>query len=199
MDQPAPESSATITTPGLLGRRRQFFLNRPHHLRATLLTATAVIVLLVILNLVLYSISVSGANQVLSDSPEVAQLVKSQARLQLMLILLASVVFIAGVFVISVVEGHRTAGVAAKLSRHMGLVEKARYNTQLQLRREDHLQEVQTAFNQMTRALRDRTWHEVESLERVADQTRHLTTQEDADTIADEIRELATRMRRSVD
>lgn len=199
MDQPGPESSGTITTPGLLGRRRQFFLNRPHQLRATLLTATAVIVLLVILNLVLYSISVSGANQVLSDSPEVARLVKSQARLQLMLILLASVVFIAGVFVISVVEGHRTAGVAAKLARHMGLVEKARYNTQLQLRREDHLQEVQTAFNQMTRALRDRIWHEVETLERVADQARHLTTQEDADTIADEIRELATRKRRSLD
>ena len=199
MDQPAPESSTTLTTPGLLGRRRQFFLNRPHQLRATLLTAALVIVLLVILNLVLYSISVSGANQILSDSPEVAQLVKSQARLQLMLILLASVVFIAGVFVISVVEGHRTAGVAAKLSRYMGLVEKARYNTQLQLRHEDHLQEVQTAFNQMTRALRDRTWHEVETLERLADQTRHLTTQEDADTIADEIRELATRMRRAVD
>jgi hypothetical protein len=51
----------------------------------------------------------------------------------------------------------------------------------------------------MTRALRDRIWHEVETLERVADQARHLTTQEDADTIADEIRELATRMRRSLD
>lgn len=199
MDQPAPESSATITTPGLLGRRRQFFLNRPHHLRATLLTATAVIVLLVILNLVLYSISVSGANQVLSDAPEVAQLVKSQARWQLVLILLASVVFIAGVFVVSVVESHRTAGVADKLSRHMGRVEQGRYNTQLQLRREDHLQEVQASFNQMTRALRDRIWHEVETLERAADQTRRLATQEDADRVADELRELADRMRRSVD
>jgi methyl-accepting chemotaxis protein len=199
MDQPSPDSSSSITTPGLLGRRRQFFFNRPHQLRATLLTAGAVIVLLVILNLVLYSISVSGANRVLSDSPELAQLVKSQARLQLMLILLASVVFLAGVFFVGVIESHRTAGVAAKLSRHMGTVEKGRYNIQLQLRREDHLQEVQTAFNQMTRALRDRTWHELETLERVADQARHVATGEDAGKVADELLELAHRMRRSVD
>jgi methyl-accepting chemotaxis protein len=194
-----PESSTTITAPGLLGRRRRFFLNRPHQLRATLLTATAVIVLLVILNLVLYSISVSSANQVLSDSPELSRLVKNQARLQMALILLASIVFIGGVFVVSVVESHRTAGVADKLSRYMSLVEQGHYNTQLQLRREDHLQEVQTSFNQMTRALRDRTWHEVETLDRVADQTRHVATQEDADKIAEELRELAGRMRRSVD
>jgi methyl-accepting chemotaxis protein len=199
MDHPSPDSSASITTPGLLGRRRQFFLNRPHQLRATLLTAIAVIVLLVILNLVLYSISVSGTDEVLSDSPEVARMMKSQARLQLLLILLASVVFLAGVVVVSVLESHRTAGVASKLSRHMSSIEKGHYNTQLQLRREDHLQEVQNAFNQMTRALRDRIWHEVETLDRLADQTRHVATQDDAHKIADEIRELATRMRRSVD
>jgi len=199
MDHPSPDSSASIRTPGLLGRRRQFFLNRPHQLRATLLTAIAVIVLLVILSLVLYSISVSGTDQALSDSPEVARMIKSQARLQLLLILLASVVFLAGVVVVSVLESHRTAGVASKLSRHMSSIEKGRYNTQLQLRREDHLQEVQNAFNQMTRALRDRIWHEVETLDRLADQTRHVATQDDAHKIADEIRELATRMRRSVD
>ena len=113
MDHPPPETITSMTTPGLLGRRRQFFLNRPHQLRATLLTAAAVLVLLVILNLVLYSIAVSSTNQVLSDSPELAQLIKSQARLQLLLILLASVVFLAGVFVVSVLESHRTAGAAA--------------------------------------------------------------------------------------
>lgn len=199
MDHPAPNSSATITTPGLLGRRRRFFLNRPHQLRATLLTAAAVIVLLVILNLVLYSISVSGANQALSDSPELARMIKSQARLQLLLILLASVVFLAGVFFVSVLESHRTAGVAEKLSRYMGRVEQGRYDTRLQLRREDHLQEVQTAFNQMTSALRDRIWHEVETLDRLAEQMRHVATQDDAQKVADEIRDLATRMRRSVD
>ena len=199
MDNSAPDPSTSITTPGLLGRRRQFFLNRPHQLRATLLTAVAVIVLLVILNLVLYSIAVSGTDEVLSDSPEVAQMMKSQARLQLLLILLASVVFLAGVFVVSVLESHRTAGVAAKLARHMSRVEQGRYDTQLQLRREDHLQEVQAAFNQMTRALRDRIWHEVETLDRLADQTRHVATQDDALRIAGEIRELSVRMRRSVD
>jgi len=199
MDQNPPETTASITTPGLLGRRRQFFFNRPHQLRATLLTAAAVLVLLVVLNLVLYSIAVSSTNQVLSDSPELAQLIKSQARLQLLLILLASVVFLAGVFVVSVLESHRTAGAAAKLARQMSRVEKGRYNTQLELRREDHLREVETAFNQMTRALRDRVWHEVESLERLADQARSLTTDDDARRIAAEIRELASRMRRSVD
>ena len=199
MDHTPLDSSTTITTPGLLGRRRKFFLNRPHQLRATLLTAAAVLVLLVILNLVLYSISVSSTNQFLSDSPELAQMIKSQARLQLLLILLASVVFLAGVFVVSVLESHRTAGVADKLARHMSRLEKGQYNTQLQLRREDHMQEVQAAFNQMTRALRDRIWHEVETMERLADQTRHVTTQDDAQRIAAEVRELASRMRRSVE
>jgi methyl-accepting chemotaxis protein len=199
MDQTPTDSTTTITTPGLLGRRRKFFLNRPHQLRATLLTAAAVLVMLVILNLVLYSISVSSTNQVLSDSPELARMIKGQARLQLLLILLASVVFLAGVFVVSVLESHRTAGVAAKLARHMSRVESGQYNTQLHLRREDHMQEVQAAFNQMTRALRDRIWHEVETLERLADQTRHVTTQGDAHLIADEVRELASRMRRSVE
>ena len=86
MDHPAAGDDHLPDEPrALLGRRRQFFLNRPHQLRATLLTAAAVLVLLVVLNLVLYSIAVSSTNQVLSDSPELAQLIKSQARLQLLL------------------------------------------------------------------------------------------------------------------
>jgi methyl-accepting chemotaxis protein len=199
MDQQPVEMPSAVRRPGLLGRRRDFLVNHRYQLRASLLTAAAVLVLLVLLSLVLYSVSVSSTNHVLADSPELAKMIKAQNRLQLFLILLASVVFLAGVFVVSILESHRTAGAAAKLARYMNRVEQGRYNIQLHLRKDDHLQDVQTAFNQMTRGLRDRVWHEVETIERLADHSRDIKTQEDAERLAGEIRELAGRMRRTVE
>ena len=199
MDQQPLEMPSAAQRPGLLGRRRDFLVNHRYQLRASLLTAAAVLVLLVLLSLVLYSVSVSSTNHALADSPELAKMIKAQNRLQLFLILLASVVFLAGVFVVSILETHRTAGAAAKLARYMNRVEQGRYNIQLRLRKDDHLQDVQTAFNQMTRSLRDRMWHEVETIGRLADRSRAIRTQEDAERLSGEIRELAGRMRRTVE
>ncbi len=197
MAQP-PLGSSAAATPGLLGRRREFLVNRSFQLRATLFTAAAVLVLLVLLSLVLHSISVSTTNHVLADYPELADVIRAQDRLQLLLILFASALFLAGVFVVSALETHRTAGAAAKLAGHMTRIERGHYNVRLKLRREDHLQEVQTAFNQMSKGLRDRMWHTLETLERLAADAESLDSERGA-RLAREIRQLARRMRHSVE
>ena len=63
-------------------------------------------------------------------------------RAEFVLILAASVVFLAGVFVMTIVETYQTSGAAIAIARHFRNVRDGRYDTRLRLRDSDNLQEL---------------------------------------------------------
>ncbi len=151
-----------------LGNRRIFLINKRYQIKASVLTATVVLILLVFINLLLYSASVRSSAEIVAQAPEFADVIRAQDQAQFYLILLASGVFLVGVFIVSILETHKTAGAAYNLGRRMAELRDGNYRTSLNLRKGDHLIELETSFNDLANALRQRTEMDAIELEAIA-------------------------------
>jgi hypothetical protein len=192
----SPESVSVRTR--LIGRRRRLLVNPRYQLRASIMAVLVVFTLLVLLNISLFLSSVQSGKTVLEFAPELAQFIRAQERVQLDLILLGSAVFLVGVFLISFLESHKTAGAALNLGRRLRDIQAGHYYSRLSLRRRDGLREVEDAFNNMARALSDRTWEEIETLRDLGDRVAELRDGE-ARAVASTLHALADRKRKLVE
>jgi hypothetical protein len=164
-------------------------------LRTAALVGTVVLVLLVFLNLSIYSSGLSESERIARESPELEAFVKAQDRTLVFLVVLGSMVFLVGVFLVSVLETHKTAGACVNLARRLDDIRDGRYDTALRLRRDDHLVELEPVFNRMARAMQQRTWEDIEGLEDLASRIERAEPALTPPGIASEIREIATRKR----
>jgi hypothetical protein len=103
------------------------------------------------------------------------------------------------VFVVSLLETHKTAGACVNLARRLRDVEEGRYGVELRLRRDDHLREIETPFNSMCRALQQRAWEDVEALEALASRIERSDGAYDAGDVAAEMRGLAAKTRSRIE
>lgn len=163
------DAQTHVDAPGgarsLFGNRREYLINRRYQLGGAALAFSVAMLLLVALNLAFFAWASSTSASVLADSPELEAVVKAQDRAQIALTVLASVVFLGGVFAVGILESHRTAGAAFHIERCLREVRDGRFATQVALRRNDHLRELQSAFNQMTQSMRSEALHDIDTLE----------------------------------
>lgn len=201
----APSAAATpqtarwqfIRTLEILSRRRRYVLDRRGQLRAVVMAGSVSAVLLALLNAALYVARERGAAALLADAPELRELIVSQSRMELLIVAAMSLLFLAGVVLITIVETHRTAGAAFNLARHMGAVQAGHYDIALRLREGDNLRDLETAFNDMTRALLERAENDALQLEQLAVAADELTGPDTAARLAERIRERAHELRSS--
>ena len=151
----------------VIGRRRRFLINERYQLRVALLGLGLVTLILVPLNLSFY-FNIATTPETLAAAPELREYLKAQDQAQFQLVLVASLVFLLGYFVVSILETHRTAGAAFNIARHMEAIENGHYGATLKLRKGDNLHELEAAFNRMAQALTDRTVQEIKELEALA-------------------------------
>jgi methyl-accepting chemotaxis protein len=196
-DGPAVETASDRTRPRF--RRRSILVRRRYQLRAAVLVTAVALVLLVFLNLALYSASAARTDRLLTESPELARYVESQDRVLVLLVVLGSSVFLVGVFLVSLLETHKTAGACVNLARRLQEIESGRYDTELRLRRDDHLRDLEPAFNRMCRELQQRTWDDVETLESIASRLERSGGAVDASAVAVELRRLAAAHRSRIE
>jgi hypothetical protein len=177
-----------------LGQRRTFLIDSRSQLRAGFLTATCALILLLLLNLSLYSARRTVTEGVLADSPELGKILHAQNRVELALVVTASVVFLLGVFVVTVLETHKTAGAAYNLARHMAVIEYGQYGGKVRLRKDDNLRELESAFNAMSDALARRALREAEELDELARDAERLGAPE-ASRLVERLRTRAAELR----
>jgi hypothetical protein len=194
----ASEVDAKARSRFALGQRRRFLVDRKLQLRAAALSAGVVLVLVLLLNLALHVDRSRSAEELLRQAPELGELVRSQNRVELSLVLLASGVFVAGVFLVTVLETHRTSGAAYNLARRLRDVRDGRI-VPLRLRKGDNLLEVERAFNEMTEALRDRAVRELEALDEIAASLEHIASPPEAEPLAARLRAMADAKRSLAD
>jgi hypothetical protein len=195
--QPAPELQHRRSR-FALGKRRRFLIDRRLQLRAATLSAGVVLALVLLLNLTLHIDRGRSAAELVRQAPELETLVRGQNRVELSLVLLASAVFVAGVFVVTVLETHRTSGAAYNVARRLRDVRDGR-NIDLRLRKGDNLMEVEAAFNEMTAALRQRAARELEALDEIAAALERAAAPTEIEAMAARIRDLADRKRALAD
>lgn len=186
------DASAALGAPrGNRWRRRRIVVNRSYQFRVSFLAVSVVLALLLLLNLSLYSFSQAGTVAALDAAPELRELFRAQDRVQLTLTLLGSAVFLVGVFLVSLLESHRTAGAAFSLSRCLEQLGEGRFASRVRLRRGDNLGNVQAALNTAAARLQDRAREEADRLEALADRLDLVVTDGEARGVAAELRQIA--------
>ena len=178
--------------------RRQYVINREKQLRSAFLVVVVVVLLLVPLNYSLHTVRQQETATITASNPELRPLMESRDRIELVVGLLASLVIMAGVFVLTIIETHRTAGAAFAIKRRLDLVREGRLSAELHLRGGDNLRELEAPFNAMTEALRSRASDEAIALEELADQVADIVVPQEAHALANRLRHLARKRRESV-
>lgn len=131
-------------------RRRQLLVDARYQLRAGVLVGVVALVLLVLLNAALIVPDRAASRAAVTTSrafpagPEGASWA---------LVLVGSAVLLCGVIVIGVLESHRTAGAAYAIRRAVEAIRDGRPDARVRLRRNDHLQELARAVNQLAETI----------------------------------------------
>jgi methyl-accepting chemotaxis protein len=165
-------------------------VNPRYQFRVGVIAVVVVFSLLLLLNLSLYFSSRHSIEAFLQVAPELEAFVHAQERVQLNLIVLGSVVFLAGIFMIALLESHKTAGAAYNIASRMREIQSGRYGTRVVLRRGDNLRELEDVFNEMADSLKERTWSEIEKIRTLASRAGSLNDPE-ARSIAAALEEMA--------
>ncbi len=181
----------------LMFRRRRFLVHRRYQLRVTAVTVGTMFVLLLALNFALFASSRRITPPSVGVDPELRQYLAAQDRSQIGLTVVGSLAFLAGVFVLGILETHRTAGASFNLCRCLDQVRDGRYSVRARLRRGDNLKEIEMAFNEMADAIRERSHRDAVFLEEMAVRAESIRGG-DAEVLAREMRKLAAEKRRLV-
>lgn len=207
LDAAHPNDAAPVTGDGAkrmgvfrkivseLSPRRQYLINREKQLRSAFLVVVVVVLLLVPLNYSLHTVRQQETATIAASNPELRPVMESRDRVELIVGLIGSLVIMGGVFVLTIIETHRTAGAAYAIKRRLDLLRHGRFDADLHLRGGDNLRELEAPFNAMTEALRAQASEEAEALESLADQVADIVVPQEAHSLATRLRHLARKRR----
>jgi len=181
-----------------LSPRRQYLINRHRQLRSAFLVLVVVVLLLVPLNYSLHTVRQQETATITASNPQLRPLMESRDRTELIVGLVASLVIMVGVFALTIIETHRTAGAAFAIRRRLDVIREGRFDTDLHLRGGDNLRELEMPFNAMMEALRSRAIEEARTLDELAERTAGVVVPQEAQGGAAKLRQLAKRKREHV-
>jgi hypothetical protein len=131
-------------------RRRQLVVDARYQLRAGVLVGSVAMVLLVLLNVSIYLQRRAAPG---SAAAVMRPLFAGQDRSSWTLLLVGSAVFLIGVFLIGVLESHRTAGASFAIRRAVEAIREGKSQIRIRLRRGDQLQDLARSVNQLAETI----------------------------------------------
>ena len=169
--------------------RRQYLINSKRQLRAAFLVSLVALIPSIFLNIALHLSATAQTQALFADAPgAVMQQVSEQDRTDLLLILIGTLVYVGGVFLLTILETHQTSGAAVGINRHFRNIRDGRYDAKLNLRDSDNLLELVGPFNQMTEALTQRA---IQSSKLLNDLAMEAEALDGGGVMARQLRELA--------
>jgi methyl-accepting chemotaxis protein len=149
-------------------RRTKYVIDRRRQFRTAFLTSGLALLLLVIVNTAFTVLRTSQTMVIASAAPQLeATLTQQDTRVGAMLILV-SVIFVIGVFAITIAETHRTAGAVFAMQQALERVVDGDYRTPLRLRPRDNLRDLRAPFNEMISSLRKSALADADELDTLA-------------------------------
>lgn len=151
--------------------RRRYLVNPHSQLGAAALVALITLVPIALLNFSLHLARTVEREALFSNAPQAVVLQAAAFdQTEFLLVLIASIIFVVGVFAMTILITHRTYGAAVGVRRHMWEIRDGNYATRLKLRDSDNLTELVDPFNEMAEALEVRERQLVLTLEQLAAQ-----------------------------
>lgn len=192
---PAERSKGEYGTLRGLWRRRIFLVDKRTQLRAAVLTTSVTFILLVLLNVSLTITRDEATERSLADYPEFAAAIREENRVESLLVLGASAFFLVGVFLVTILETHKTCGAARKLAMGINRITAGEFGRKVRLRKDDNLMGIEQAVNDLSLSLRQLTERDVEMLDRMAAFAEGAHSADDLQSISEALREEAARKR----
>ncbi|HUD72567.1 MAG TPA: hypothetical protein VMQ62_11465 [Dongiaceae bacterium] len=147
-----------------LGRRRNYLVDGSYQVKTAIIAVMGMIFLLafaaVLFHLVGLESALSNTGSRSGDARSVLYLVA------------AGILFVAAVFIIEILETHKTAGVVLKVTRGLKDLEAGTWGARVTLRKNDNFRELEEGFNTLARSLRDRIEDDLGALQNLEGQMR---------------------------
>jgi methyl-accepting chemotaxis protein len=138
-----------------LGRRRTYVVDRAYQVRTAVVSVLGMIFLLLFAAALFHLLTLENARVVARRAPFLARAASENDARSVLYLVAAGIIFVAAVFVIEILETHKTAGVVYKVTRALRELESGRWSARVALRRGDNFREMEEAFNAAARSLRE--------------------------------------------
>lgn len=155
-----------------LGRRRTYVVDRAYQVRTAVVSVLGMLFLLLFAAALFHLLTLENARLVARRAPFLARAASENDARSVLVLVAAGILFVAAVFVIEILETHKTAGVAAKVTRGLRALEAGRWGARVALRRSDNFKEMEEAFNAAARALREQVDEDLKALQAIEGQVR---------------------------
>jgi len=152
-----------------LGRRRNYLVDSVYQVKTAIVAVLGMVFLLAFAAVLFHLVGMENALMQKGGSGKTGD-----ARSVLYLVA-AGIIFVAAVFVIEILETHKTAGVVLKVARGLKDVEQGVFGAHVMLRRNDNFKELEEGFNSVARSLRDRVEDDLNALQNLEGQVRLLS------------------------
>ena len=147
-----------------MGRRRSYLIDSHYQVKTAIVAVLGMVFLLAFAAVLFHLV---GLESTLTQKG----VREGDARTVLYLVA-AGIVFVAAVFVIEILETHKTAGVVLKVTRGLRDLQAGMWSARVTLRKNDNFRELEEEFNTLTRTLRDRVEDDLNSLQTLEGQVR---------------------------
>ncbi len=154
------------------GRRKSYLIDTAFQIRTALVAVVGMAVLVGFAGVLFHFLSADRARSLLQDAPTLSGSPVDGEGRSILVLLGAGIFFIAIIFVVEILESHKTAGVVLKVTSGLREIESGRWGARVVLRKHDNFKEMEEAFNAATRTLRDRVDGDLHTLQAIEGQVR---------------------------
>jgi hypothetical protein len=155
-----------------LGRRRNYLVDGAYQVKTAIIAVMGMVFLLVFAAVLFHLVGMENALMKAGGR-------SGDARTVLYLVA-AGILFVAAVFIIEILETHKTAGVVLKVTRGLKDLETGCWGARVTLRKNDNFRELEEGFNTLARSLRDRIEDDLASLQSLEGQMRLVAREAEA-------------------
>jgi hypothetical protein len=147
-----------------LGRRRNYLVDGSYQVKTAIIAVMGMVFLLAFAAVLFHLVGMENALMKAGGR-------SGDARSVLYLVA-AGILFVAAVFIIEILETHKTAGVVLKVTRGLKDLECGSWGARVTLRKNDNFRELEEGFNALSRSLRDRVEDDLGALQALEGQMR---------------------------
>ena len=149
----------------VFGRRRNVLVDRPYQHRLSLMTSLMALLPPALFFGIYSLITTEGSRRIVEASPALKDMIRIQNRTESLMILAAVLFYGVGVYLVTLLESHRTAGFIHKINGRLGELMAGQYAGRITPRQEDHFHYLADTVNKLGTSMEQRAGEDLASLD----------------------------------
>ncbi len=158
----------TLTT-RVFGRRRNILVDRPYQHRLSLMTALMALLPPALFFGIYSLITTEGSRRIIEANPALENMVRIQNRTESLMILAAVLFYGIGVYLVTLLESHRTAGFIHRIDGRLKELSLGKYAGSLTPRRDDHFHYLAETVNRLSEGMHERAEEDLAALDNLGE------------------------------